>query len=121
MTRSFIFFVVLLLGSLSSTDAFAQQGPDRQSIQKVIDEICSDGGAWLKCYSLEPSRCQAVTAGFVEPCVQKVMQSPSDDQTADGVAKLLICFNRQFMAKYGIGEVKTPECADPMKHLTHSK
>jgi hypothetical protein len=104
---------VLAQPSVSS----AQPGPDTASIQKVVDEICSDGGAWLRCYSLEPSKCQATTAGFVEPCVRKVMGSQIDEHGMKVVERLLMCFNKEFMAKYGSGEVKTPECRNPMKHL----
>jgi hypothetical protein len=30
---------------------------------------------------------------------------------------MLGCFNEEFMSKYGAGEVKSPECENPMKHL----
>jgi hypothetical protein len=100
--------------------AFAQQAPTQPAVQKIVDEICSDGGAWLTCYSLEPSRCQEVTVGFVEPCVKSLMATPVAEPAAKGVVRLLACFNQRFMAKYGQGEVKTPECKDPMKHLSHA-
>ena len=121
--RLFSYLSALLLGSVFGASSFvsAQTGPDKASMQKVVDEICSDGGAWLKCYSLEPSRCQVITSGFVEPCVRKVMGAPGDGQGVDAVARLLTCFNKEFMAKYAFGEVKTPECRDPMKHLSRKE
>jgi hypothetical protein len=87
------------------------------SISKVVDEICADGGAWLKCYSLDPSSCEEVTAAFVEPCVKTIFANASKSPGAHPVGQLLGCFNQEFMRKYGYGEVKTPECAHPLKHL----
>lgn len=109
-----------LFAVVTVQEALAQQAPTQPAVQKIVDEICSDGGAWLKCYSLEPSRCQEVTAGFVGPCVKSLMATPVAEPAANGVVRLLVCFNQRFMAKYGYGEVKTPECRDPMKHLSHA-
>lgn len=94
-------------------------GPDKASIQKVVDEICSDGGEWLKCYSLEPSRCESITAAFVEPCVKSVFANSSKNPGVHPISQLLGCFNQEFMRRYGHGEVKSPQCANPMKHLTN--
>jgi hypothetical protein len=91
--------------------------PDKAAVAKVVNEICSDGGAWLKCYSLEPSDCVEITISFVEPCIKTVFANSSKDPAVHPITTLLGCFNREFMRKYGHGEVKTPECATPMKHL----
>lgn len=121
--KVFSLLSALLLGSVVVAPSFvsAQTGPDKASMQRVVDEICSDGGAWLKCYSLGPSRCHAITSAFVEPCVHKVMGADVDAQGVNAVAHLLMCFNKEFMAKYAAGEVKTPECKDPMKHLSRKQ
>ena len=118
--RLLVLSAFLVIGAVLALPALsrAQTGPDTASIQKVVDEICSDGGAWLKCYSLQPSKCQATTTGFVEPCVRKVMGSQVDEHGMKVVERLLMCFNKEFMARYGSGEVKTPECRNPMKHLS---
>lgn len=120
--RSFLYSVIplTLIAIVGVQEVFAQNVPAEPAVQKIVDEICSDGGAWLKCYSLEPSRCQEVTAGFVEPCVKSLMATPVAEPAAKGVVRLLVCFNQRFMAKYGYGEVKTPECKDAMKHLSHA-
>jgi hypothetical protein len=117
-TSIYLSSLVALLAAVWVVRVHAQPKPDYASVQKVIDEICSDNGAWLRCYSLEPSRCQEITAGFVEPCVERVMATPVAEPATHTVRRLLVCFNQRFMAKYGYGEVKTPECKDPMKHLT---
>ena len=91
--------------------------PDNAAVHKVVGEICSDGGAWLKCYSLEPSDCTEITTAFVDPCVKTVFANTSKDPAVHPVATLLGCFNKEFMRKYGHGEVKSPECATPLKHL----
>lgn len=120
--RSLLSTILLLalFSVVSVEDAGAQPAPTQPTVQKLVDEICSDGGAWLKCYSLEPSRCQEVTAGFVEPCVASVMTTPMAEPAAKSVVRLLTCFNQRFMARYGHGEVKTPECKDPMRHLSRA-
>ena len=121
--RMFFALVVVCVLPLVGRDAFvaqAQQAPtsvDSASIQKVVDEICSDGGAWLRCYSLDPSKCRSITTGFVDPCVRRVAAKPSQDPNLHPLTQMLGCFNQEFMSKYGAGEVETPECANPMKHL----
>ena len=102
---------------LSAQSSPRGQAPDKASIHTVVEQICSDGGQWLKCYSLEPSECTSITTSFVEPCVQKVSANASKDSKVHPVGQLLGCFNQEFMRKYGHGEVKTPECATPLKHL----
>ena len=121
--RVFVFFSVLLISAVLGMPRVsnAQTGPDQASIQKVVNEICSDGGAWRKCYSLEPSKCKPITTGVVEPCVEKVMKVKVDEPGEKTAARLLICFNKEFMAKYSAGEVKTPECRDPMQHLSRKQ
>ena len=90
---------------------------DPASIQKVVNEICSDGGLWLRCYSLDPARCRSVTTEFVSPCAERGGADSSEDGEDNPLMDLLGCFNEEFMSKYGAGELKTPECANPMKHL----
>ena len=122
---SLVFGCSMYLFGISLSDAQAPKRPGaagataalNASVQRVVDEICSDGGEWLKCYSLEPSRCPAITAGFVEPCVKTVVANGSKDPAVHPIATLLGCFNQEFIRKYGHGEVKTPECATPLKHL----
>lgn len=121
--RMFVALVIVCLFRVGGVDAVVAQGRETQasadpaSIQKVVDEICSDGGAWLRCYSLDPAKCRAITTGFVDPCVRRVIANPSQDPNLHPLAQMLGCFNEEFMAKYEAGEVKTPECANPMKHL----
>ena len=121
--RMFIVLVVVSLFRLGGVEAVVAQdweakgGVERSSIEKVVNEICSDGGAWLRCYSLDPAKCRSITTGFVDPCVRRGVAEPSQDSNLHPLAQMLGCFNEEFMSKYGAGEVKTPECANPMKHL----
>lgn len=121
--RMFVALVVVCLFRVGGSEIAVAQGREAQpsadsaSIQKVVDEICSDGGAWLRCYSLDPGKCRSITTGFVDPCVRRVIAKPSQDPNLHPLAQMLGCFNEEFMAKYAAGEVKTPECANPMKHL----
>jgi len=121
--RASIVVFVLCIGAVAESDGQvtgSQRSADPASIQKVVDEICSDGGAWLQCYSLDPAKCRSITTGFVDPCVRRVIAKPSQDPNLHPLAQMLGCFNQEFMSKYGAGEVKTPECANPMKHLMGS-
>lgn len=121
--RMFVALVLVCLLRLGGVDAVVAQGREAQasaepaSIQRVVDEICSDGGAWLRCYSLDPAKCRSITTGFVDPCVRRVVAKPSQDSNLHPLAQMLGCFNEEFMSKYGAGELKTPECVNPMKHL----
>jgi hypothetical protein len=94
--------------------------PDK-AITSVVDHICSDGGAWLRCYSLEPHKCQEITAGYVKPCIHKTLGNGEIDQgnlTAVAMLQnLLQCLNHDFMAKYGLGKKNTVECIEPPQHL----
>lgn len=117
---SLLSLLVLFL-SVHTQDVAAQSVAIQPTVDKLVEEICSDGGMWLRCYSLPPSRCREVTAGFVQPCVERVMATPIAEPAEKGVARLLSCFNERFMAKYGLGEVKSPECKNPMKHLSKSR
>lgn len=117
----FCLFTALGIQESSAQTASGHQASIQPAVKKLVDEICSDGGAWLRCYSLAPSRCKEITTGFVEPCVSGAMMTPVAEPAAQSVVRLLICFNQRFMAKYGFGEVKSPECKDPMKHLSKER
>lgn len=123
MSRFFCAFVFVgalfgvMVEALVAQSPARTGAPDKAALARVVGEICSDGGQWLRCYSLDPARCSSITTAFVEPCVTAVFAEPSRDPTVQPIEQLLGCFNREFMRKYGHGEVKTPECANPMKHL----
>jgi hypothetical protein len=92
-----------------------------QQISTIVRHICSDGGNWLRCYSLSPSECQALMTEVVTPCTNAAFTAAkiatSQEQRALLAGKLLECFNHSFMSKYGQGKVDTAECKDPPSHL----
>lgn len=118
--RSLVVTLAFLAPSLSPSSDAQAQIPDK-AIQGVVDHICSDGGEWLQCYSLEPKRCHEITASYVRPCVDKTLGTGEIDQgdvtAADMIQNLLRCLNHEFMGKYGLGKRQTPECEAPPKHL----
>ena len=93
----------------------------QKAVQGVVDHICSDGGEWLRCYSLEPHRCQEITASYVKPCIDRTLGNGEIDQgdltAVDMIQNLLRCLNHDFMAKYGPGKLDTVECTEPPQHL----
>lgn len=102
-------------------NARAESGVPDKAVEDVIGHICSDGGAWLKCYSVEPSKCHEVASGFVKPCVDRVFternRAAQQPLVIDSLKELLGCFDRVFMARYGAGKLNTPECNKQPEHL----
>ena len=118
--RSLIVTLALAAPSLITPYGAHAQIPER-AIQSVVDHICSDGGEWLRCYSLEPERCQEITTSYVKPCIKRTLGNGEIDQgdltAVDMLENLLGCLNHDFMAKYGFGKLQTVECNEPPKHL----
>jgi hypothetical protein len=88
---------------------------------QVSQLICSDGGAWLKCFRMQPSACKNVADSMVAPCAEQILL-PIKEQLAydDGVQtaqRLMGCFNERFEQSYGSQRLATDECSKPPKHL----
>lgn len=105
----------------AASDVSAESAVSDVAVQNVIKHICSDGGEWLKCYSVEPAKCESVTAGYVRPCINKTFgrgDPMRNGATTEVVLqRLLGCFNNEFMTRYGAGKRSTPECQKPPAHL----
>lgn len=104
-----------------ASGARADSGVSEKAVEDVIGHICSDGGEWLRCYSVEPSKCHEVASGFVKPCVDRVFternRASQQPLVIDSLKELLGCFDRVFMARYGTGKLSTPECNKQPEHL----
>lgn len=105
-----------------SRDAYSVDDKIRAAFSdKVVEHICSDGGEWLRCYTLRPETCTSVSKSIVRPCVDSVLSSvPEVKDQAESRAlsqQLMGCFNERFMQFYGAGKLSTPECKSPPAHL----
>lgn len=81
----------------------------------IIDAICQDGGAWMKCYRLDPLQCQKVSAGFVDACFNKLVvqrTSPVADEAEVRIVSdsILSCIRSSFKARHG-EKRDIPECS----------
>jgi len=116
---------VCVLSALCSIGARVAECADQQKralfSEKVVGHICSDGGAWLRCYSIRPETCSSVAKSVVRPCVDSILESVESVQNEEeGRAvtnRLMDCFNERFLQYYGAGKLSTPECKDPPPHL----
>ncbi len=81
----------------------------------IIDSICQDGGAWMKCYKLDPLQCQKVSASFVDACFNKLVvqrTSPVADEAEVRVVSdsILSCIRSSFKARHG-EKRDIPDCS----------
>lgn len=95
---------------------------DRKTIEaETVDDICSDRGEWLRCYSQEPSACTEISSGIVSKCFDRVLGRGPITTTEQGldstVEKLTTCFRDEFLARYDLYRKNTLECAEPPEHL----
>jgi len=114
--------LVALLVGLASTPCHAADENQRATFtNQITQHICSDGGQWLKCYTIRPETCVSVTKSVVQPCVDSVLANVTQiKDEKEGIAisqKLMSCFNERFMAFYGSGQLRTPECEKQPEHL----
>jgi hypothetical protein len=88
---------------------------------KVVDQVCSDGGAWLKCYRIDPAACHKLAHSLVDPCADEVFGSVREqlpfEKAPEFAQKFQDCFNKSFEKNYGERQSKAPECVNPPKHL----
>ena len=121
MKRVSSLIAVVIVTFFTLSVARAESGVPAKAVEDVIGHICSDGGQWLKCYSIEPSKCHEVASGFVKPCVERVFternRAAQQPLVIDSLKELLGCFDRVFMARYGTGKLNTPECNQQPQHL----
>jgi hypothetical protein len=81
----------------------------------VTAKMCQDGGEWLRCYQVDPMRCESLSAALVEPCVgEEILSKPAalkDTSNAASLANgLYSCLRTRFLAKYGADRLHTEEC-----------
>ena len=107
---------------ISIASSARAEGPDHeQEVASIIRYICSDGGDWLRCYSLSPSECLPRMKEVVTPCTNAALKAAkvtlTQEQQTALAARVVQCFNRVFMSKYGKGKVESAECKEAPRHL----
>ncbi len=87
----------------------------------LVGFICQDGGAWLRCTSLESSSCSQVAESIVDPCLSRVLGSVSavtNEENAGTLSKgVSSCVNEGISAKYSAIRKSTPVCTELPAHL----
>ena len=109
---------VCVLSALCSIGARVAECADQQKralfSEKVVGHICSDGGAWLKCYRLPPSSCQSVALEFVTPCLSRYLAAADDlrdpAQAQATATQVIRCFEHQFFIAHDSTRTGQPEC-----------
>lgn len=118
--RHLAIVIAFALSALGDT-VTAQEHHHTQQVSTIVRFMCSDGGNWLRCYSLSPSECEPLMKEVVTPCTNAVFTAGkialSQEQRALLAGKLLECFNHSFMSKHGQRKVDSAECKDPPSHL----
>jgi hypothetical protein len=119
-TKRALLLLATVIGTTSHTFAFDRELVDRFGAQ-VTEVVCSDGGAWLSCYRVEPSTCTSVVTALVQPCANEIyipVKEPlSYEEGVKAAQRLMGCFNERFDQSYGSQKLSTPECSQPPKHL----
>lgn len=82
----------------------------------LVNTICSDSGAWLKCYRVESSNCQKISESLVDACFDQLVVKRIDPVTNEVEVravsdKILSCIRRSFKNQYG-DKIGGPECQD---------
>jgi hypothetical protein len=82
----------------------------------VVDAICKDGGAWMKCYKLDPLQCSKLSGAFVDACFDKLVAQRTNPVANEAEVQvvsdnILSCIRSSFKARYG-EKRDTQECAN---------
>lgn len=113
--------VTVFLGTMTSASWALPNSVVKQFSDRLSAKICEDGGAWLTCYRLDPTRCNAVIGELVAPCTaQSLAQVTGTMEYNEALAKARQidgCVNEKFLAAYGFQKERSPECAQPPPHL----
>jgi hypothetical protein len=83
--------------------------------QSFAKEMCKEGGAWLRCFQLDPANCNAVVGSVVERCtrviVEKQHTAPKGQGEVEAVSnKIVECVEKNFRERYDAFKLNTPEC-----------
>jgi hypothetical protein len=84
--------------------------------QAFAQEVCKDGGGWLRCFQLDPSECSTVLGKMIERCTRSVMESrtapaKSEQEVAAASKKIVRCVEQDFRQKYDAFKLKSEECS----------
>ncbi len=104
----------LALGAAPALAADQGEMSVEEMARQASSQICSDGGAWLKCYRLPPSSCQSVALEFVTPCLSRYLAAADDlrdpAQAQATATQVIRCFEHQFFIAHDSTRTGQPEC-----------
>ena len=84
--------------------------------QGFAQEVCKDGGGWLRCFQLDPSECSTVLGKMIERCTRSVMEgrtapAKSEEEVTAASNKIVRCVEQDFRQRYDAFKVKSEECS----------
>lgn len=118
-----VWCLALFSGALLSVGyvGAVEPGPVESFKQRVVGQVCSDKGEWLKCFSLQPSLCAEKVSPIVSACATSAFNgmavSLNPDQAFSAAKRFQECFNRSWSSQFGVLRRSTPECMGPPAHM----
>jgi hypothetical protein len=93
---------------------------------KVIEHTCSDRGAWLRCYQLNPSACSSAMEAAIRPCATQVLEplptvTNNEKEAMNTALAFQKCFNTRFEKIFARKRLDTSECREGPAHLKDTK
>lgn len=84
--------------------------------QAFAQEVCKDGGGWLRCFQLDPSECSNVIGKMIERCTRSVVESrpapaKSEEEVTAASNKIVRCVETDFRQRYDAFKVRSEECS----------
>jgi hypothetical protein len=105
--------MLLISAPTQSASAFDPQAV-QQFKKSISQQMCKDGGEWLRCYKLEPFNCRDVTDAIVNGCVDSVLAGIKSLERRKFIqwmsSDVEACIKKTFADQYGSRKVTSPAC-----------
>jgi hypothetical protein len=114
-------YVMFTLSVTTLSFASVAYAIDAQAIatfkRQAGQKMCADGGAWLRCFSVDPLQCETITAKLLDDCVSKeaLLQpgaSVDSSQAGEISESLFSCVRSNFLTAYGKKKLESDECSE---------
>jgi hypothetical protein len=83
--------------------------------QSFANEMCKDGGSWLRCFQVDPANCNSVLGAIIERCTRLITEkqlppAQNQDQAKAVSNKIVKCVEKDFGERYDAFKLNTEEC-----------
>lgn len=107
----------LLIASSSSIALAANMEVLAKYEQGIVAAACQNGGAWLRCYKLNPLSCDSIMNPIVADCLNKLVANRPSSDANQVVAQIvsdqvLECVRAGFKGQHGGSKVDSEECGN---------